>query len=94
MDTHIEEVRGRVVTQLRSDPDVDSWDQASKDRLLLLQEYTRTVRLKGRCLPTSNGKLRPIEYSGESCVYCGSINMRRCGTCSVCENCGETGGCS
>lgn len=35
-----------------------------------------------------------IGYTGETCPSCGSIRMRRSGTCSVCEDCGATTGCS
>ncbi|MGQ9819395.1 MAG: vitamin B12-dependent ribonucleotide reductase [Candidatus Kapaibacteriales bacterium] len=35
-----------------------------------------------------------IGYTGETCPACGSIRMRRSGTCSVCEDCGATTGCS
>ncbi|MFW5745996.1 MAG: vitamin B12-dependent ribonucleotide reductase, partial [Nanoarchaeota archaeon] len=33
-------------------------------------------------------------YTGESCSNCGSMRLRRNGTCSVCEDCGTTTGCS
>lgn len=35
-----------------------------------------------------------LGYTGETCPACGSIRMRRSGTCSVCEDCGTTTGCS
>ncbi|MFN3306063.1 MAG: vitamin B12-dependent ribonucleotide reductase [Candidatus Kapaibacteriota bacterium] len=35
-----------------------------------------------------------LGYTGETCPACGSIRMRRSGTCSVCEDCGATTGCS
>ena len=31
---------------------------------------------------------------GETCAGCGSIRLRRNGTCKVCEECGATTGCS
>lgn len=34
------------------------------------------------------------EYTGNPCIQCGSLRMRRSGSCSVCEDCGENGGCS
>ncbi len=43
-------------------------------------------------LVSSNGSSKS-EYTGEFCVHCGSSNMRRTGTCKVCEDCGESGGC-
>jgi ribonucleoside-diphosphate reductase alpha chain len=33
-------------------------------------------------------------YTGESCATCGSVRVRRNGTCVVCEDCGTTSGCS
>ena len=33
-------------------------------------------------------------YTGEQCVYCGSMRVRRNGSCTVCEDCGGTSGCS
>ena len=33
-------------------------------------------------------------YTGESCSSCGSVRVRRNGTCIVCEDCGTTSGCS
>ncbi len=33
-------------------------------------------------------------YTGESCRECGSMKVRRNGTCTLCEDCGSTSGCS
>ncbi|BCX13923.1 MAG: transcriptional regulator [Candidatus Dojkabacteria bacterium] len=33
-------------------------------------------------------------YTGEICGTCGSVNVRKNGSCSVCEDCGSTTGCS
>ncbi|MCS7176847.1 MAG: vitamin B12-dependent ribonucleotide reductase [Candidatus Kapabacteria bacterium] len=33
-------------------------------------------------------------YTGEVCPVCGSMRMRQSGSCSVCEDCGTTSGCS
>ncbi len=33
-------------------------------------------------------------YTGEQCDYCGSMRVRRNGSCTVCEDCGGTSGCS
>ena len=32
-------------------------------------------------------------YTGQCCAVCGGVRMRQSGTCSVCEDCGESGGC-
>jgi ribonucleoside-diphosphate reductase alpha chain len=35
-----------------------------------------------------------IGYTGEQCPSCGSIRVKRNGSCTVCEDCGATSGCS
>ncbi len=35
-----------------------------------------------------------LGYTGEQCEVCGSMRIRKNGTCSVCEECGSTTGCS
>jgi len=33
-------------------------------------------------------------YTGDDCTACGSIRVKRNGSCLVCEECGQTTGCS
>lgn len=44
--------------------------------------------------PMGKTKAPAVEYTGNPCNQCGSARMRRSGSCSVCEDCGESGGCS
>lgn len=50
--------------------------------------------------PLTNGKPRPkmiareAGYTGEICKVCQGMRMVRNGSCSKCEDCGETTGCS
>ncbi len=37
---------------------------------------------------------KQLGYTGEQCDNCGSIRVRRNGSCTVCEDCGSTSGCS
>jgi len=37
---------------------------------------------------------KQIGYTGEQCISCGSIRVKRNGSCTVCEDCGTTTGCS
>ncbi len=37
---------------------------------------------------------RRAGYTGDGCTSCGSMRVRRNGTCVVCEDCGTTSGCS
>lgn len=46
----------------------------------------------GPNLPVGNST--DLGYSGDSCSTCGSLRMRRSGTCQTCEDCGSTSGCS
>ncbi len=39
-------------------------------------------------------KAKAQGYTGEKCSNCGSMKMRRNGTCMLCEDCGTTTGCS
>ena len=41
-----------------------------------------------------SGQAKLIGYTGETCEYCGSIRVKRNGSCTVCEECGGTSGCS
>jgi ribonucleoside-diphosphate reductase alpha chain len=43
---------------------------------------------------TAQSHARMAGYTGESCASCGSVRVRRNGTCVVCEDCGSTSGCS
>jgi hypothetical protein len=40
-----------------------------------------------------NGKHAGYTPTGDVCPKCGSVRMQRAGTCSVCLDCGESGGC-
>lgn len=39
-------------------------------------------------------QLKAQGYTGETCRNCGSMRVRQNGTCSMCEECGTTTGCS
>jgi len=50
-----------------------------------------------------NGITQPISkremaiesgFTGEQCSYCSSLRVRRNGSCTVCDDCGATSGCS
>jgi ribonucleoside-diphosphate reductase alpha chain len=42
------------------------------------------------------GSVSSVEqgYDGEACTTCGHMTLRRTGTCTVCDTCGTSGGCS
>lgn len=42
----------------------------------------------------SSSEAKQFGYTGEQCTSCGSMRVRRNGSCTVCEDCGNTSGCS
>lgn len=65
--------------------------------ILASQEPSKVNRNFG-----GNGKTQKVDatdakaigYTGEQCENCGSIRVRRNGSCTVCDDCGTTSGCS
>jgi len=46
-------------------------------------------------LNNNNGvRAKRLGYTGEQCMNCSSLRVRRNGTCLLCEDCGMTSGCS
>ncbi len=43
---------------------------------------------------TSASQAKSLGYTGEQCQSCGSIRVKRNGSCMLCEDCGTTSGCS
>lgn len=43
---------------------------------------------------TAMGVPNKVEYTGDCCLQCGSVRLRRSGACKVCEDCGESNGCA
>ena len=54
--------------------------------------FPETNPLKGISIEKANAKASG--YTGEQCEFCGSIRVKRSGSCTVCEDCGSTSGCS
>jgi len=46
-----------------------------------------------RVMKTSSDA-RSMGYTGEQCANCGSMRVKRNGSCTVCDDCGSTSGCS
>ena len=44
--------------------------------------------------PTEVGNVRSQGYTGDICAHCQGSRMRWAGHCQVCEDCGESSGCS
>jgi hypothetical protein len=50
------------------------------------EQSVRTVETRGTAVAKG--------YTGDECSNCGGMHMRISGHCMVCEDCGETTGCS
>lgn len=58
-----------------------------------LADITENIQIPDKTKELSK-KMITHGYTGEVCSSCGSLRLRRSGTCSVCEDCGSTTGCS
>jgi ribonucleoside-diphosphate reductase alpha chain len=49
---------------------------------------------KSAALSTKRAEARNKGYTGEQCSACGSMRVKRNGSCTLCDDCGTTSGCS
>ncbi len=40
-----------------------------------------------------HSEMQIVTYTGDACDTCGSVRLRRAGSCLVCEDCGSNSGC-
>lgn len=52
------------------------------------------VKSNGNGFKLKSAAAKQAGYTGEQCFSCGSIRVKRSGSCTVCEDCGTTSGCS
>ncbi|MGV8169471.1 MAG: vitamin B12-dependent ribonucleotide reductase, partial [Candidatus Nanoarchaeia archaeon] len=57
-------------------------------------EAPREKQLRFTERETESFEAKSKGYTGEQCSSCGSMKLKRSGSCSVCEDCGNTTGCS
>ncbi len=57
-------------------------------------EVTKEKQLRFTERETEAFEAKSKGYTGEQCVSCGSMKLKRSGSCAVCEDCGNTTGCS
>ncbi len=81
---------GQILTIEEKQKDTESLFPDFEQKLLVkIKTSTQTEQLQfGASEAVSLG------YTGEQCEVCGSVRVRKNGTCSVCEDCGHTTGCS
>ncbi|MFP4568088.1 MAG: vitamin B12-dependent ribonucleotide reductase [Candidatus Woesearchaeota archaeon] len=58
------------------------------------QELPREKQLKISGKEAEVYEAKSKGYTGEQCTSCGSMKLKRSGSCAVCEDCGNTTGCS
>jgi ribonucleoside-diphosphate reductase alpha chain len=57
-------------------------------------ELPKEKQLRFTDRETESFEAKSKGYTGEQCTSCGSMKLKRSGSCSVCEDCGNTTGCS
>lgn len=85
---------GTVVTAERGAMEVTLLPQPTEDLRALRTEPVSKEEFEPAPITKSNAKLSG--YTGDEChnPNCRSMRVRRNGTCTVCEDCGQTTGCS
>jgi len=70
-------------------------EPASSAPVMAVPEATPSLSVRGTMTRSEAADLsRRAGYTGDGCSSCGSMRVRRNGTCVVCEDCGTTSGCS
>ena len=65
--------------------DVENLDEKLKQEIEEVKEKTNESKVQ---------KALQKGYTGDQCTGCGSMRVRRNGACTVCDDCGQTSGCS
>ncbi len=69
--------------------------QMKLDQPVAIEELASPVSINdGGGISQEISRAKEKGYTGEMCSTCGSMNVRKNGSCSVCEDCGTTTGCS
>lgn len=101
---------GADVEQAEAGPRFDDMGDPAKEsgasQLPLFNERSEEERFDGDLEADLNNPLMDVPaaldyrgammqgYLGDPCGKCGSMRVRKSGTCGVCEDCGDTSGCS
>ncbi len=56
--------------------------------------HSHNGKSNGNGFKLKSAAAKQAGYTGEQCYSCGSIRVKRSGSCTVCEDCGTTSGCS
>lgn len=71
--------------------------KTNEDGELVPEEVAANPKTNGAATASAlktSAEARSMGYTGEYCVNCGSMKVKRNGSCTVCEDCGSTSGCS
>lgn len=93
----------KITDKIETNNNETDTDEAIEDALVteavaIANETVAPVNNSGKTKKAkkTNATLEAMSlgYTGEQCVNCGSMRLKRNGSCSVCEDCGTTTGCS
>jgi len=82
------EGNGQILTEFEKQHDINIMAE------LKGQETNTSSEKTNKSLSFEQEDAVSMGYTGEQCEVCGSVRIRKNGTCSVCEDCGHTTGCS
>lgn len=68
-------------------------DSEEKEKVQEFSEHLPTMKSENSTV-TKIKVAKSRGYTGEQCVNCSSMKVRQNGACTVCDDCGETSGCS
>lgn len=79
-------------------PEPEVRPQPSEDErvveLIKKKELVAETKKNGNGQHTKIVEAKAKGYTGEQCLNCGSMRVKRNGSCTVCDDCGTTSGCS
>lgn len=79
-----------LIESISQEPELVAIDSQTNSKILPNNGNGVTLQIK----VGSSSEAQTFGYTGEHCTNCGSMRVKRNGSCTVCEDCGSTSGCS
>lgn len=69
-------------------------DKPELSEIVVVEEQYATDNSQNVIVISNRNEAKSFGYTGEPCTNCGSMRVKRNGSCTVCDDCGTTSGCS
>jgi ribonucleoside-diphosphate reductase alpha chain len=69
-------------------------DKPELSEIVVVDENYSTEGSQKVIVISNRNEAKSFGYTGEPCTNCGSMRVKRNGSCTVCDDCGTTSGCS